>query len=164
MVGDFLHAEVDRFLEVYNTLPKTGDLPLKSAFRIEAFKEFLPDILLYEVVDGGADVLCRVVGENIKANYGSNQTGQRLSDMIRANPTIEPFRENFRIVLKTRAPLRRQEVYTDMTGVEKTTVGVIAPLSRDGTDVDFCVCLALNAIDRGGRLEKATWENQAYRR
>lgn len=162
--GDFLNAEVDRFLERYDALPKAADLPLRAAFRVEEFAEFLPDILLYEVLDGGEDVVCRVAGENIKANYGGNQTGQRLSDIIRANPSVAHFRDNFREVIESRRPVRRREVYTDLLGIRKTTIGAIAPLSRDGRAVDFCLCLALNAIYRQGRLEKATWENQAYRR
>src|SRR6056297_1117067 len=141
VTADFLNAEIDRFLGRYAALPHQTDLPLRADFKAEDLHEFLADILLYEVIDDGADFLCRLVGENIKANYGGNQTGKCLSEIIRENPSVAHFRDNFIEVIKTRRPVRRQEVYTDLMGIEKTTVGAIAPLSRDGERVDFCVCL-----------------------
>lgn len=158
-----LDAEIERFLASYEMLPRQGRIPLKRDFRIWDFKPFIPDLLLYEVLDSGADFLCRVAGENIVANYGGDQMGKTLSYLMQQNPSVAPFMEASREAVALGAPLHRREEYKDLSGSTRYAIGVIVPLSKTGDDVDYLLCHAVNAIKIAGRWEKATFENLVWR-
>ena len=118
-------------------LPCFGDLLPEEMFRA------LPNLVVWEVLDGGEDFRCRLCGEDLNRNYGWNPTGQRLNAIAEENPSIAVFGNNFRLCLTQARPITVIDNFRGHQGTVKRTIGVIAPLAGPAGEISDLVCCSL---------------------
>ncbi len=134
-------------------LPRLADLLPEEMFRA------LPNLVVWEVVDDGADYLCTLCGEDLNDNYGWNPKGHRLNDIIRDNRSIAVFKSNFDRVREVGDAITVIDRFEGHRGTTKRTVGVVAPLSDGAGAIAHIICCAIyvsngeSEIARGRLME-----------
>jgi hypothetical protein len=118
-------------------------LPRRRDILPEELGPILPDLVLWQALDGGADFICRVCGENVAAGYGLNQKGWRLSELSAANPSAAVFGDNFREVMVGGQPIMLEDAFLGEHGTRKQTVALIAPLANDAGGPEWLLCHAI---------------------
>ena len=120
-----------------------------SGGRVPAFRDLLPEeifralpnLVVWQVIDGGRDFRCRLCGDDLNRNYGWNPKGQLLSKIIASNPSVAVFADNFRRCLAQGSPVAVVDSFLGYFGTPKRALGLIAPLAgSDGTFSDLICC------------------------
>lgn len=139
-----MHRELDRIVQFgkyWLSKAENGNLPAFSDLLPEEMFRALPNLVVWQVLDEGADFHCRLCGDDLNRNYGWNPTGRSLSSVIAENPSVAAFGENFRLCMKQRRPITVIDNFRGYHGTAKRTIGVIAPLAGpDGTISDLVCC------------------------
>jgi len=120
-----------------------GGLPAFKDLLPEEIFRALPNLVVWQVIDDGADFHCRLCGEDLNLNYGWNPTGKRLNDIIGENPSVAVFADNFRLCLAQQGPIIVIDSFTGHFGTAKRTVGIIAPLADPTGRIAELVCCSL---------------------
>ena len=128
-------------------LPAFSDLLPEEIFRA------LPNLVVWQVIDGGRDFRCRLCGDDLNRNYGWNPTGQLLSTIVADNPSVGVFGDNFRRCLAQGSPVTVIDSFQGHLGTLKRTLGVIAPLAGPDGAISDLICCSLYL--RNGDHEKA---------
>lgn len=115
-------------------MPSFRDILPEDVFRM------LPNMVLWRVIDDGGDFRCRVLGQSLMDNYGTDLKGRPLSDLVAENPSLAVFRANFLRSIATRRPLAVIDHFLSHHGTPKRTLGIVAPLSDDGLTVSDVIC------------------------
>lgn len=106
----------------------------------------LPFVFLVDVLRGGADFRYRLVGTDIVRNTKKDFTGYLLSEISEIGSQGKLMALYARVV-EGRSPVTEVFSYKTRGGVEKSYVVVVAPLSRDGVDIDMLFGYALHGED-----------------
>jgi len=120
-----------------------GGLPAFKDLLPEEIFRSLPNLVVWQVVDDGADFHCRLCGGDLNRNYGWNPTGKNLNDIIRQNPSVAVFADNFRRCMRQQAPITVIDSFTGHLGTAKRTVGIIAPLADPAGRITELICCSL---------------------
>ncbi|MEQ8354827.1 MAG: hypothetical protein RH942_04760 [Kiloniellaceae bacterium] len=131
-------------------IPAFGDLLPEEIFRA------LPNLVVWTLVDGGADFHCRICGEDLNRNYGWNPTGSLLNDIIRNNPSVAAFRDNFRLCLSQAAPITVIDKFIGHFGTAKRTIGIVAPLANGTGEICELVCCSIYLSNGDSERAEAT--------
>ena len=122
-------------------LPAFRDLMPEEIFRA------LPNLVVWQVIDGGRDFRCRLCGDDLNRNYGWNPTGQYLNAIVAGNPSVAVFGDNFRLCLAQRSPVTVIDRFEGHHGTPKQTIGIIAPLAGPDGDVSELICCSIYLHD-----------------
>ena len=96
-------ADILRLARHCDALAGTHEMPLRRDLRPADVTWLLGRIYLIDVLDGGADYCFRLFGIFWEKMYGSDLTGQRLSE-IEAAGRLTALRGDYDTVLAARAP------------------------------------------------------------
>ena len=122
------------FSEYWLSKAKDGTPPAFRDLLPEEIFRALPNLVVWQKLEGGRDFRCRLCGEDLNRNYGWNPKGQRLSTIIAENPSVAAFGDNFRLCLAQGSPITVIDSFKGHHGTAKRTFGVIAPLTgEDGS-------------------------------
>lgn len=144
------HEKIVRFGAYWRSRCHDGLLPTKADIVPEDLGGVLANLSLWQVVGDGDDFLCRLRGENLAHDYGPHPRGRRLKEMIRENPLLAGLAQDFRQCLALHQPIEIIDHFAVEPQAMKRTVGLVAPLSMDGVDVDMLICCAVHlSLDHG---------------
>lgn len=141
------------FSNYWHSKARGGRLPAFSDLLPEEIFRALPNLVVWQVLDGGRYFRCRLCGDDLSRNYGWNPRGQLLSDIAAGNPSVAIFADNFRRCLAEGAPVTVIDSFEGHSGTPKRTIGIIAPLAGPGGAVSDLICCSLYL--RNGDLEEA---------
>ncbi|MPZ08941.1 MAG: hypothetical protein GEU89_01865 [Kiloniellaceae bacterium] len=131
----------------------SGRLPAFRDLLPEEFFRALPNLVVWQVIDGGRDFRCRLCGEDLNRNYGWNPKGRLLSDIVADNPSVAVFGDNFRLCLSQGRPITVFDRFQGHLHTPKRTLGVIAPLAGGGGAISDLICCSVYL--RNGDHEEA---------
>ena len=97
-------ADILRLARHCDALAGTREMPLRRDFRPADVSWLLGRIYLVDVLDGGADYSFRLFGIFWEKMYGTDVTGQRLSE-IEATGRLAALRGDYDTVVAARQPL-----------------------------------------------------------
>lgn len=118
-------------------LPAFRDLLPEEMFRA------LPNLVVWQVIDGGRDFRCRLCGDDLTRNYGWNPEGRLLSDIVADNPSVAVFGDNFRRCLSQGRPITVIDSFEGHRGTSKRTIGIIAPLAGNDDAIGELICCSI---------------------
>jgi hypothetical protein len=119
---------------------KRGSRPMPARRDLDPLemRGFLPQVMLLDVLDGGRDFFCRVVGSDIRERIGFEMTGRLLSELNGEPAVVEAILEEYREVVRLRRPTSaRHDFVNRVTGRPKVYERLTMPLSDDGTAVNM---------------------------
>ena len=129
------------FANYWLSKASSGRMPGFSDLLPEEIFRALPNLVVWQVLDGGRDFRCRLCGDDLNRNYGWNPKGQLLSAIAAGNPSVAAFGDNFRLCLAQGSPVAVIDHFQGHLDTPKRTLGVIAPLAGgDGTISDLICC------------------------
>jgi hypothetical protein len=135
--------QIVEFSNYWLSKTRAGRLPAFSDLLPEEIFRSLPNLVVWEVIDGGEDFRCRLCGEDLNRNYGWNPKGELLSDVIMENPSVAVFGDNFRHCLSLGAPVTVIDTFRGHLGTAKRTAGIIAPLAGPEAAIGELICCSI---------------------
>src|SRR5262249_4977641 len=123
-----------------------GRIPERSAFGPETLHPLglLPNVMLVEVIDGGARFRYRLVGTEITSTVGRDATG-KFFDELYTPRTLKDRTAALRWVLRERRPLRTAD-HLDVRGKEYIGYEAFtAPLSGGSDDMVLVMVVMVRA-------------------
>lgn len=123
--------------------------PSREELDIRHLGRALANIALIEVIDGGADFLIRVVGDEVRRAYPPRLDCRLLSELFTELPkTIPRWRAAFRKVVETGAPLSmRIQVGSDIPEVRYSYAEAVCLPLGTGDRVEFLATFACHALE-----------------
>jgi len=118
---------------------KCGDrlAPTRADIDAREAKAFLPDMQLYEVLDGGRSIRARLVGTAVVRLANDDVTGQDFDDTS-PRRIVHRLLRAVRWVVEHRKPLR---AFAERSALENkeflASESLLLPLSNDGTTIDM---------------------------
>ncbi len=118
---------------------KRGDrlAPTRADIDAREAKAFLPDMQLFEIVDGGRAIRARLVGTAIVRLANEDVTGQEFDDTS-PRKIVHRVLRAARWVVEHRKPLR---TFAERTALENKEFlsheALLLPLSNDGATIDM---------------------------
>lgn len=137
---DRIDAPLLNDLVAYWDAKRAGRLaPRRSDIDPAELKAHLPRLLLFDVLDDGADFRFRLVGTAIVQGMGRDSTGRRMSDVYADEPSIlKSLVEGFRRVVAEKRPVfARGPIFWVPDREQRRFVSVTLPLSDDGATVNI---------------------------
>ena len=119
---------------------KRGERPMPARRDLDPIemRSFLPQVMLLDVLDGGRDFFCRVVGSDIRERIGFELTGRLLSELNGEPNVVQAILEEYREVVRLRRPTyARHDFINRITGRPKVYERLTTPLSDDGAVVNM---------------------------
>lgn len=97
----------------------------------------LPNLMLIDVLEGGADFRFRLIGTAIVEDMGRDSTGRRMSELYRDHPAaLAQLADRLRQVVRERRPnVTRGGVYWLPQRSFRSFIRAAMPLSDDGASV-----------------------------
>ncbi|HTS91471.1 MAG TPA: PAS domain-containing protein [Stellaceae bacterium] len=136
---------VRKFHDFWLSRRGTKVLPTKAEMDPVDMAQFLPNIVLTEVIPKPLDFRYRIIGEEIVSRLG-NMTGKRVREMALNNLSGSAY-QNYCFVTASRQPqfLEGEAVTAFKPDRPYLMSRVHCPLSTNGTDVDFIIsCITLH--------------------
>lgn len=106
--ADLDHAPLRFLMDYWRGLRDGDDLPRASAIDPTGMRPALGNVMLLDVLQGGADFRYRLYGSNIALHAGFDMTGKRVSDIKTGSAVATFFTLVYQAVLK-----RREPIYTE---------------------------------------------------
>jgi hypothetical protein len=102
-------------------------------------KEWLPFVLLADVIDGGADFRYRLVGTRLQHFFSSAPTGNLMSGVLApfGEETVQKTLETYRSVVTLGEPLRIKGDGAWYGQQRKQFEAILTPLSDDGGAINM---------------------------
>ncbi|MCR9256042.1 MAG: PAS domain-containing protein [Alphaproteobacteria bacterium] len=122
------------------------EIPLKTDFDPLDIPRLLPNVVLMEVVDGGADFRHRVIGTAVRFHFLADHTGRLLSTLDHIEPDGE-LMAALRRVVRTRRPLRDPVTYVGPQKDFKKNDEIILPLG-DGEGAVSHLLILIEFVSR----------------
>lgn len=115
------------------------ELPDRKAIKPTEIKEWLPYILLADVIDGGKDFRYRLVGSRLHTYFPMMPTGKTIREAIApfGDETLQQTLEVYGRVVKQRSPLRIKGDGAWYNQPPKIFEAILTPLSDDGVTVNM---------------------------
>src|SRR5215470_15931847 len=129
----FVDPRLTRLVAYWQEQAKSGRVPDRAAFGPDVLHRLglIANVVLHDVVDGGARFRVRLVASGLAATTGRDNTG-RFLDEVYAPEVYESLAESMRWVLRERRPLRSHGTLA-LVGKEFIPYEAgIAPLANGG--------------------------------
>lgn len=123
----------------WQTLSRTDQLHRTDLDPIEIGSEVLPNTVLIDVIDGGADFRWRLFGGAHEREYGVSLKGRSISDVIKTNPNAAEILEIFRQCATSREPVFYEAKYANDKGNLRAARGVLLPLFGENDHDVTCI-------------------------
>ena len=124
----------------------------------------LPNVMLTDVVDGGARFRFRLVGTEAVTGIGSDLTGRHVDEVNQSAPYRDYITQLYRRVVAEHVPLFSMSHYFksgDLTGGYHATQRLMCPLSSDGGTVDIVfTCQIFTLAPRQLQFPRLTEDNR----
>ncbi len=117
-----------------------GDIPDRSALLPEQLAPMMPYVMITDIEPEPFRVRYRLVGTKVVANTGFDFTGRYL-DEVQPESALVPWREYYRTVFDSRAPLMGAFVDIASAGGTFNYEFGIYPLRRGGSAVAQCIAV-----------------------
>lgn len=143
-------ASIAEFLTYWDSIRNGKNLPGRPDLDPVDIPGMLPFVFLVDVLGQGAEFRYRLVGTDIVRNTKRDFTGYLLSeirDIGSQGKLIEMYERSF----AEKAPVTERFPYTTRGGVDKFYDVAVAPLARDGRNVDMLFGYALHGEDAEGQ-------------
>lgn len=113
--------------------------PRRADIDPAAIVPLLPDIVLYDVIDGGRDFRFRLIGTRIVEGLGRDSTGCLVSERYAAQPTMRQrmLDRLQRVAILQQPVFGRGRIHWLPDRAHKRFEHVELPLSNDGATVDI---------------------------
>jgi hypothetical protein len=117
----------------------TRALPRRQDILPAEIKEWLPSVLLADVIDNGADFRYRLVGLRLHQFFPAVPTGKLMTEALApfGTETVQKTLETYRSVLASREPLRIKGDGAWYGQEPKFFEAILTPLSEDGETVNM---------------------------
>jgi hypothetical protein len=114
-------------------------MPRRKDIQSAEMKAHLRNILLADVVEGGADFRYRLVGTDLQRHFASNPTGRLMSQALAGfgEETVARTIVSYRAVVERHAPLRIRGDGALYSQSAKLFDALLTPLSDDGNAVNM---------------------------
>jgi hypothetical protein len=133
----FEDRRLEKLLEYWRALPRTGDLPAAEAIDPAALVFILGWLMIIAPIDGGADFSYRLYGSNIAEVTGRDLTGCKLGDSF---PDVAAFTgEVYRNVMRDRRPALTRHTPPRLVLVERWERLILPFAGPDGGVARFLV-------------------------
>jgi hypothetical protein len=145
----FVDPRLARLAALWLEQAQEGRIPARGAFGPEALHALgvLPNVMLVEVIDGGARFRYRLVGTEITTATARDATG-KFFDELYAPRTLKNRTAALRWVLRERRPLRTTD-HLDVQGREHIGYeALVAPLGDGGSDIALLMIVMIRAAGR----------------
>jgi len=111
-------------------------MPRRNDISPAELKTQLPQLLLADVIENGADFRYRLVGSGLRAFFRTDPSGRLISEIIApfGSTTLEATLQAYRSVVVQRAPMRLTGGGAWFGQKAKLFDAYLAPLSDNGTD------------------------------
>jgi hypothetical protein len=114
-------------------------LPRRKDIAPSDIKKWLPQVLLVDVINGGADFRYRLVGGHLVRFFGSEPSGKLMSDALApfGDETVQKTLELYRAALTLGEPLRIRGDGEWYGRSAQHFDAILTPLSDDGVTVNM---------------------------
>ena len=154
------HADIGKVYATWKSLLDGDRLPSKQTIDPADFKEFLPFIMLVDVISPGPRFRYRLVGTGEVEHRGNNPTGKYLEEAF-SGTDGDYCDGNYRYVAENGKPLFDSTPEVTIKGNKVDAEVVFLPLSSDGRTVDTIMVFSVVDLPFGEhlstRLELANW-------
>ena len=136
---------------------KRGARPMPSRRDLDPIemKPFLPQVMLLEVIEGGQDFHCRVIGSDIRERIGFEMTGRRLSELNGEPAVVRAIMEEYREVVRLRRPTAARHNFVNrVTGRPKVYERLTTPLSDDGEAINMLFGIRHDLVEEQATMER----------
>lgn len=130
------------FHELWQSKHRDGRIPARADFSVDELGPWMGNIMIVDVLDGGADFHHRLIGTNIVEAVGRDLTGRRVS---RCDYTIgaEAMLARYRAAFAARGPTFRKGRIAWARGRAWIAFeSMTAPLAEDGARIDKLITVA----------------------
>ena len=145
-----LHPLFGPAFNYWQSLCKQG-LPNRRDIDPVDIPDLLANIMLLDVVDGGADFRYRLGGTAVEHNFGASIKGLSLCDIVQTFPSIRPVLDVKRHCVATASPYACDAAVFTHFGTEKQVYCFAMPLSEDGLNVTQI--FAIGILERAGPMD-----------
>ncbi len=145
------HAHIRQVYAIWKGLVQEGRLPSKQAIDPAKFKEFLPFIILVEVVPPGPRFRYRLVGTGEVEHRGNNPTGKFLEE-AHSGPDADYCDGNYRYVSENAKPLFDSTPELTTKGNQVDSEVIFLPFATDGRTVDTIMAFGVVDLPYGEHL------------
>jgi hypothetical protein len=136
----FVDARLATLVLYWREHAESGGIPDRAAFGPDALHRLglIANVVLFDVIDGGARFRVRLVASGLTAMSGRDNTGRFLDELYPAE-TYEPIAESMRWALRERRPLRTRGTFA-LVGKEFIAYEAFtAPLTNGGADATMII-------------------------
>ena len=139
-------------------LEKRGEraMPSRSDISPAQLKVTLPNVLLADVVEGGADFRYRLVGTHLREFFYSEPSGKLMSEALApfGEATVTATLQSYRGVMERRGPMRLTGSGSIYGQEPKHFDALLAPLSDDGETVNMILGTFIFVWDHQHRFRR----------
>ena len=139
-------ASLNEFLSYWDSIRHGKSMPGRQDIDPGDIPAMLPFVFLVDVVDEGDDFRYRLVGTDIVRNTKMDFTNCPLSE-IRDIGSQQNLIELYQRVVSSKATIRERFPFETRGGVKKYYDVAVAPLARNGRDIDMLFGYALHGED-----------------
>jgi hypothetical protein len=131
------NAILAAFVDYWNLKRGGREMPGRQDIDPAEIPQLLPHVTLIDVIDGGARFRYRLVGTAVVDGFNRNHTGRYVDELEIPQFGRDAFLLQYRSVLRKRRPIYLRNIYVMAGGSQAVTPRVLAPLSRDGKEIDM---------------------------
>lgn len=131
---------IQSFLTHWYALRRDRRWPSFACFDPVELPSLLPHLLVFEVVGGSPDFVCRLAGEHVRVMYGGPLRGMSISGLLAGNPTVGVIGSGLRECLMLGGPVGLDASIESADGVPRRVRLAIVPFGRDDDAVSRLVC------------------------
>lgn len=131
------HPIIDHAIRFWRDKRGTRLAPARGDIGLQESKAFLPNLQIFELIDGGPAYRVRLMGTAIVKALGEDSTG-KVFDQSSPRPVVRRVLRAIEWVLKHQEPLRTFTPHTALEGRDFFAhETVFLPLSSDGHAIDM---------------------------
>jgi hypothetical protein len=114
-------------------------MPSRRDIDPSEIRHLLSNIMLIDVINGGASFRYRLVGTAIQSSVGERCTGRMLEEAV-AEEARDSVRENYPAAVQAKRPVLIVTRYSKELAKATTAKRLFAPLSEDNATVSMLLC------------------------
>ena len=134
----YADPRLERIRPILELWRQAGGIPDHKDLNPFAFGPSLaPYLVLFNVIEDGADYEWRVFGTRHETEYGANLTGVRLSSLVGEQETALDFKGVLDTVMDRKCPIPFELSYSSRMRVLREAVGFFMPMTDGGPKVEL---------------------------
>ena len=121
--------------EYWQSLPREAGIPDRRAVDpLQMPKKIFSNVSLLEIIDGGADAVVRLAGQEFDENFGVSLKGKRASELTEGEYR-DYMLNHFRVLVDGRQPIYPESAFRWDRGGHLRTRRIMMPLSHGNPNV-----------------------------